>query len=344
VPLIIDSIKKALFDNYLINYVDVPKGTGKILPLVVIESLAMCVAHLISIYLVNSLHFSPFQVGKLISALSLGTCLGSLLSGYLTIKISVIKVSALGLLIYALGFFLLFCITSYHFLLGILFLCGVGGVFMMIANLTALIKLADDDAMKNRIIVLQSVVFNLSFSISGFFMSYLRPESLKNVFLVFGLMLLISGIFMLQLKENFNLIARQEKSSYPIKMKLSVIGTLLPVIFFYGMIYSLVKIHLPIEAVSRFHSPFYSWLTLSMNPLMIIFFQPLLLNKLKNKSNSALLIIGACCLGSGYILFGLTTYLIPGLLFVFLATLGEMLLSPISKKLASSSFGAGKEF
>jgi MFS family permease len=132
------NVKRFFFDHYLVNYVDAPRGTGKIIPLVVIESMALCVSYFISIYLVNSLHFSPFQVGKLISALSLGTCVGALLSGYLTTKISVIKVSAFGLFTYAIGFFLLSFVTSYPSLLIILFLCGLGGVFMMIANLTAL--------------------------------------------------------------------------------------------------------------------------------------------------------------------------------------------------------------
>ena len=191
------------FKNYLANYIDVPKGTGVIMPLVVIESLAMCVSYLISIYLVNSLHFSAFQVGKLISLLSLGTCIGSLLSGYLTTRISVMKVSSLGLFIYALGFFLLSFVTSYSYLLIILFLCGVGGVFMMIGNLTALIKLADSDLMKNRIIVLQSVVFNLSLSISGFLMSYFQAGAIRNLFLTFGFLLLVSGVCVLNFKENF---------------------------------------------------------------------------------------------------------------------------------------------
>lgn len=143
-------MKKRLFGKYIINYTDVPKGAGVIFTLVSIESLAVCVSYLISIYLVNSLHFSAFQVGKLISILSLGTCAGSLLSGYLTTKISVIKVSSLGLFINALGFIFLSLTTSYYNMAAILFFCGIGSVFMMIGNLTALIKLADNDMMKSK--------------------------------------------------------------------------------------------------------------------------------------------------------------------------------------------------
>lgn len=331
------------FKNYLANYIDVPKGTGVIMPLVVIESLAMCVSYLISIYLVNSLHFSAFQVGKLISLLSLGTCIGSLLSGYLTTRISVMKVSSLGLFIYALGFFLLSFVTSYSYLLIILFLCGVGGVFMMIGNLTALIKLADSDLMKNRIIVLQSVVFNLSLSISGFLMSYFQAGAIRNLFLTFGFLLLVSGVCVLNFKENFIPLTQKPKSFGLIKNNLPSISMIVFIIFFYGVIYSLVKIYFPVEAVSRFHSPFYSGLILSINPLMIIFFQPWLIGKLKNTDNITLLIMGALFLGAGYVLFGITNYLMFSILCIFLATTGEMLFSPISKKLAAVSFGYGNE-
>ncbi|MFT4059341.1 MAG: MFS transporter [Legionella sp.] len=338
----VNKVKAAIITNYLVNYIEVPKGTGKVLPLVVIESLAMCVAHLISIYLTNALHFTPFQVGKLISVLALGTCVGSLCSGYLTTRISVLRVSSLGLLIYALGFLLLFYVTSYHFLLAVLFFCGLGGVFMMIGNLTALIKLANNDSMKNRVIVLQAVVFNLSYSISSFFMSYFSAQVFKNIFLIFAVFLSVAGVYLLQQKDNTPVFIT-EKKLVPLKIKWSLTAILMLAIFFYGVIYSLIRVYFPVEALSRFHNPFYSWLALSMNPLMIILFQPVLINALGNKTNRALLMIGAFCLGMGYLLFGFTSYLLPSLCCITLAAVGEMIFSPISKKLAATSLGVGNE-
>lgn len=338
----IPNVKNFVHNNYLVNYIDVPKGTGKIIPLVIIESVAMCVSYFISIYLFNSLHLTSLQVGKLISVLSLGTCIGSLLSGYLTTKMSIIKVSSLGLFIYAVGFFLLSQVTSFYFLLLIMFLCGLGGVFIMIANLTALIKLAHDDFMKNRIIVLQSVVFNLSLSVCGFFMSYLQADSLRNFFLIFGFVLLITSIFILNSKEEYKLKIDNKKNSV-FEINYPALSMILLIIFFYGIIYSLVKIYFPIEAVSRFHNSFYSWIILSANPIMVIFIQPFLIAKLKNKGNIFILSTGAILLGIGYAFFGISTYLIPSLLFIIFATLGEMMCSPITKKIAANSFGYGNE-
>ena len=341
----INKIKNFLVNNYFINYIDVPKGTEKIIPLVIIESLAISVSYLISIYLVNSLHFAPLAVGKLISMFSLGTCAGSLVSGYLTTRVSVIKVSSLGLFMYAMGFFFLSFVTSYSFLLVILFLCGISGIFMMIGNLTALIKLADNDVMQNRIIVLQSVIFNLSFSVSSFFMSYLQAQSLRTFFLLFGFMLLISGIFVLNFKTYSTPAPTTDKkaSLFLTKTEFPSIIMIISMIFLYGIMYSLVKIYFPVETVSRFHNSFYSWLILSINPLMIIFLQPLLIGRLKNKGNIFLLLSGSFLLGVGYAFFGISTYLILSILFILLATCGEMLFSPISKKLVATSFGYGNE-
>ncbi|MFT4060566.1 MAG: hypothetical protein QM652_13600 [Legionella sp.] len=118
----INNVKKFLFNNYLINYIDVPEGTGKIISLVIIESIAMSMSYLISIYLVNLLHFTSLEVGKLISMLSLGACIGSLLSGYLTTRISVIKVSSFGLFMYAVGFFIIFCNVLFLFINNTIFM------------------------------------------------------------------------------------------------------------------------------------------------------------------------------------------------------------------------------
>ena len=76
---------------------------------------------------------------------------------------------------------------------------------------------------------------------------------------------------------------------------------------------------------------------------MVIFFQPLLFNKLKGNGNIFILVMGAIFLGIGYVLFGISTYLITSLFFIIFATIGEMMFSPISKKIAASSFGYGNE-
>ncbi|MFT4060567.1 MAG: MFS transporter [Legionella sp.] len=221
----------------------------------------------------------------------------------------------------------------------------MSGIFMMIGNLTALIKLADDDAMKNRIIVLQSVVYNLSFSVSSFFMSYFYAQSLRSIFLTLGFTLLISGVFVLNFKTDsvHEPTTGKKVSFFQIKSNLPSTSMIIFMIFFYGIIYSLVKIFFPVETISRFNNSFYSWLILSINPLMIIFFQPLLISKLKSKGSIFLLLSSSLLLGIGYALFGISTYFIFSILSILLATIGEMVFSPISKKLAATSFGYGNE-
>lgn len=337
-------MKNHILKEYLDNYLDVPEGTGRIIPLVIIESLALCVSCLISIYFVKFLNFSSFQVGKLISVQSLGTCAGSLLAGYLTTRISAIKVSVAGFFLYALGLGLLSILKTYEYLLMTQFICGVAGVFMMISNLTALIKLSENDLMRNRIIVLQSVVFNLSFSICSFFMGFLNAASLQLMFSLFSGLLLISGIILLMQKD-FSIHHEVKKNAFRKGLRLNVPNLILiiPAIFLYGVIYSLVKIYFPIEAVSRFDNHLFGWILMSVNPIMIIFVQPLLIGRLKNVDNNSIIIGGSLLLGVGYFLFGASNHIAWCLLFIVLATSGEMLFSPISKKIAATSFGDGNE-
>ena len=86
-----------------------------------------------------------------------------------------------------------------------------------------------------------------------------------------------------------------------------------------------------------------SWVLLSVNPLIVIFIQPLLFNKLGKTRDITLLATGGVLLGIGYLLFGTTTLFLPSVIFISIATFGEMIFSPVSKKLASTLFGSGKE-
>ncbi|STX27937.1 multidrug resistance protein, MFS family [Legionella beliardensis] len=334
---------KTSFKKFYSIYFNAPKGTGKLVPLIVIESAAICITYFISVYLMKSLGFDSFQVGKLISALSVGTCIGSLFSGYLTIKINPTKVAALGFLIYSIGFALLSMIVSYYHLLFTLFLCGFGGVFIAVANLTALIKLAEDDIMKNKILVIQSVVFNFSLSIFSFLLCYLKTEQIRALFLICALFLACTSAFVFRIKE-INSINKKVLKVERDKINIPLVVLIISVVFLYGVIYSLVKVYFPFEVNVRFsNNPWILWLILSANPICVVLLQPVLINKLKYKTNTFLLLAGGTLVGFGYLFFGLTTYFIPSLLFICFATLGELIFSPISKKIAATSMGEGKE-
>lgn len=334
------SLKSRITNKFLNNYIDIPKGAGKIIPLIFIESFAMSMAYFISAFLVNSLHFSSFQVGKLIATMSLGTGIGSLISGYLTIRISATRVSSLGFFLYGLGLLALTQITSFYYLIIVLFICGMGGVFMMIANLTALIRTADNETSKNRLIVLQSVIFNGSYSIFAFLISYSKKEGMLNIFAFLGSLLLIASLLVFHMKDEPSIIKIKEKKSLTVNVYLLKI--LLPSIFCYGFLFSLIKVYFAVETISRF-SPLYSGIILSMNPYLVVFVQPLLMGNLIKINNTHLLAIGGFLLGMGYFLFGLSSLFVPCLLFVAIATIGEMIFSPISKNLASTILGNGNE-
>lgn len=328
---------------FFANYFDVPKGTGKVALLVFIESFAISISFFVSIYLSKSLGFNQVQIGNLISIMLAGTCAGSFLSGYLVSFIKPSIVASVGFVLFALGFLLLAVISSFELLLPVMFLCGVGGVFMMIANLTALIRLAKDDAMKDRLIVLQSVIFNLTVSVAAFLLSYLTHTQLSKMFLLLAFSLVIAAVIALRLDlTSRKVIIKRKDEKQPI-INRPLLLTLIPMIACYGIVFSIVKTYFAIDTVERFDNHLLAWIVMSANPMLVIFIQPGLVRSLRNKGNTQLLLLGGSLLCGGYLLFGLSKMIIPSLIFIAIASIGEMIFSPISKKMAACSLGYGNE-
>lgn len=324
------------------NYLSVPKGTGKVAALVFIESLAMSVSFFLSIYLSKVLGFNQAQVGYLISIMLAGTCVGSFASGYLTGFVAPRIVASIGFVLFGAAFLLMATLRDFVLLMPSVFLCGVGGVFMMIANLTALIRLAKSDAMKNRMIVLQGVIFNATVSIAAGLLSFLSNHNLEKLFICLAVTLFISAYLTLSSGKDTK-IENKCKKRDKIIPNISMLFTIIPMIACYGVIFSIVKTFFAVDTGSRFSNPWLVWMVLSANPFLVVFVQPTLIGLLKNKSSMSLMVSGSVLLCSGYLLFGISSLLIPSLLFISIATVGEMIFSPISKKMAASSMGKNQE-
>ena len=324
------------------NYILIPKGAGKVVALVFIESLAMSVSFFLSIYLSKVIGFNQAQVGFLISVMLAGTCAGSFLSGYLTGFIAPRIVTSIGFVLFGVALLLMTTLKNFSLLMPSVFLCGVGGVFMMIANLTALIRLAKDDAMKNRMIVLQGVVFNATVSIAAGLLSFLSNRNIENLFICLAVTLFISAYFTLNFGEKVN-NESQGKKRYKITPNISMLCTIVPMIACYGVVFSVVRTFFAVDTGARFSNPWLVWMVLSANPFLVVFVQPVLIGLLKNKSSMSLMITGSVLLCGGYLLFGVSSLLIPSLFFISIAAVGEMIFSPISKNMASSSMGKNQE-
>tara|TARA_B110000879_G_scaffold208290_1_gene293589 strand:- start:364 stop:1575 length:1212 start_codon:yes stop_codon:yes gene_type:complete len=338
----IDKAKKVT-SKYLSHYLDVPKGFGKIAWLVLVESLAMSVSFFISIYFSKALGFNQAQIGYCISIMLSGSFCGALTCGYLTSKIRPVLLTSAGFILFGAAFSFLSITQSFYNMLPVMFACGFSSVLMMTSNLTSLVKLSDDDHFKNKALVLQSVIFNFTVTITAYIISSFSYQSLKSLFILISASLFVAGIMTIKMSlgatESVN-NCNKEKDFRP---NYSLLTCIIPMIICYSVVFAMVKSLFAIDAINRFDNNGLSWVIMSLNPLLVVFMQPTLFSFLKNKNNILLMTVGGVCLCLGYLFFGITKLFIPSLFFIVLATIGEMIVSPISKRLASSSLGQGYE-
>jgi predicted MFS family arabinose efflux permease len=327
--------------HYLSNYIDIPRASWRVIPLIFLESLVMSVSFFIAVFFTKSLEFSTQIVGNLISMMMFGTFAGAILSGYLTIRILPSKITAFGFLLVSLSFLSLSISRDIFVLMPVMFLLGVGSVFMMIANLTALVRTATDDKSKNQLIVLQGVIFNITVSITGFLFSYLHPSNFYLLFKLLSIMLILSGLYLF--KQKIVIPSKQTIDKKRSKIHWDLALLVVPSVFFYGLVFSVVKVFYAIDIQQKFDAPLLQSMMLSANPFMVIFIQPLLVSFIKKNDGLEYMTLGAILISVGYILFGFSKGLLPVLTLIMIATIGEMIFSPLSKKYASSMYGEGFE-
>lgn len=332
-----------LTSKYVSHYLDVPKGFGKVAWLLLVESLAMSVSFFIAVYFSKSLGFNQAQIGYCISIMLTGSFCGAVVSGYLSRRINSILLTSVGFISFGVAFSFLSLTESFYNMLPIMFTCGFSSVLMMTSNLTSLVKLPGDEHSKNKALVLQSVIFNFTVTITAYIISSFSYKSLRALFVMIAASLFIAGL--MTIKMNLNVT---KKISVPtVRKKLNpnikLLSCIVPMIICYSIVFSMVKIFFAIDAVNRFENNLLSWIIMSLNPMLVVFLQPTLFNFIKNKDNILLLSIGGICLCLGYLFFGITKMFIPSIFFIIIATVGEMIFAPISKRLASSALGEGNE-
>lgn len=331
--------------KYISHYLDVPEGFGKIGWLVLVESLAMSISFYISVYFSKGLGFNSAEIGNCISSALAGSLFAALSTGYLSTKMQSLRLASIGFFLFSCVFIFLPMIKNIHQVIPLMFLSGFSSVFMMTANLTSLAQLSEDKHLRNKAIVMQSVIFNLTVTITAYFVSTFSYQSLKVLFFLTSFLLFSSGLITHRLssinpcKPNSNTMQSEKKYS----VNFSLLIFLIPIIICYSIVCAMVKGMFAIDAMSRFDNYWLSWMLLSLNPILVVFLQPTVFGLIKNKDNYFSLTVGGLCLCLGYLFFGVTKFFIPSLIFIFFATIGEMIVAPISKSLASSSLGKGYE-
>ncbi|MCW8442358.1 MFS transporter [Legionella pneumophila] len=337
---------KSTTKEFLSNYISIPFLAWLILPLVLMDTFVSSLCLNISVYFTKVRHFEPFLIGETVSLYYVGSFIGSLIGGSLTLKYSSLKIASISSILLGIGFLSLLN-THDVFQLKIMMLCiGLLTNLLSTSNLSSFIRTAKNDpSMKLKLINLELAIFNLSFSISAYVLISLGVEQIDYVLIFTSTCLCVLGVFAYCIKnlnvfsppQNFNNSRLCKPKNYKI-----LLGILLSVILV-GLIFSMIKVIYAPTIENRFGDNGVSVLVASINPWIIFLLQPFLVNRLKNKDNIIVMGFGVFIIGTGYLFFGLSSSFWMTVFSLIFLTMGEMLYSPISKSIIISLFEHGRE-
>ncbi|MGQ3888457.1 MFS transporter [Legionella sp. CNM-1927-20] len=332
--------------NIIDIYLGVPSLTKRLLPVVITEHLVISFCLNISVYFKKVDHYHYSQIGQFISNYYWGCLLGALVGGTLTLYYRTTKISGLCLIALSGCLYSLFSSSSPGMINLAMFCLGGIGTIAATSNITSLIRSArGNNNYILKIISLELILFNLSFSFITFILLDLNIEYLTNFIESLIILLVISGLWAF----TFNhAIFRNSKSKraqnfvflpeYKLEFFILVI-----MILCFGLIFSMVKVIFTPTLIDRFGSNLLSVTAASINPWIIFCIQPLIIERVKKTNSTWFLGLGGLLVGLSYFLFGIATSFVLTTLSLILLTFGEMLFSPLSKHFAVQLYDEGQE-
>ena len=293
---------KGLFSEFIRNYVIIPKLAWLLFPLIVVSTFAHALCLNISLYYVKVRHFHPLLIGQALSLFYLGTLLGALLNGFMSLRVSSLKISVYSAIGLGILFIVLTQIQSLFALNALMLFSGIGMSMLSIANLTSFIKTARSDASKKlQLVNLEMVIFNLSFSCSMYILFKLSPEQITKAFYYAGLLLIFFGVFYFFFMR-LSVFYLTKVSTQTMRFKPKNKNALVSLLFFVlivGVIFSMIRVIYAPTIESRFGDSSLSALVASVNPWLIFLVQPFLVNRLKTRNNWLVMGVGGFCIGFG---------------------------------------------
>ncbi|WP_242203765.1 MDR family MFS transporter [Aestuariivivens insulae] len=330
---------KTLFKNYINTFAGLSREVWWLALITLINRAGTMVIPFLSLYLTQSLNFSPSDVGWIMSAFGLGSVVGSWLGGKLTDKIGFYKVMvfslfATGLLFIALQLantFLTFCI-------GIFLVMLVADMFRP-AIFVALSAYSKPEN-KTRSVTLIRLAINLGFSagpaIGGIIITTL---SYAGLFWVDGITCIVATLVLINVLNPKNTKVLDEvKVEHPesaYKDKAFLIFLFAMILF--GVIFLQYFSTIPLYYKEAHHlTELEIGILLGMNGFAIFVFEMPLIKWLENTRNTktGLMLFGGILTALSFVVLNFTSW--SGILIVgmVLMTFGEMIAFPFSNAFA----------
>ena len=328
-------------------YWGVPSLTKTILPIVIIEHIVAAFCLNISAYFkkVDHMHFD--LIGQFISTYYWGCLFGALIGGTLSLKYRTTKVSGIGLLCLGLSFFSLFNSVNPWLLSLSMLLLGLVGTMTATCNIASLVRSVKDcEKAKLKIISLELILFNLSYSFTAFILIDLTPAHI-----IIFIKSTICALFVLGL---WSFAFCKNSLFEPTELEVSKTALFLPrrkkeffvlmgMILCFGLIFSMIKVVFAPTLIDRFGSNMISVTAASINPWVMFFIQPLIVHRIKAKNSTWFLGFGGLIVGLGYFTFGFVNSFFLTAIVLMLLTFGEMMFAPLSKHFNIQLYGKGQD-
>ena len=338
---------KNLFKNISNLYLDVPNLTKTLFPIIILEHLVTAFCLNISAFFKKVSYFQYEKIGEFISIYYWGCLIGALIGGALTLHYRTTKVSGWGLIFLGVC---LWCLINpiNQWLIGLsLFFVGLIGTITSVSNLTSLIRSVEgNEKAKLKVISLELIMFNLSFSLVSVILLDLGSASILQFmqYLIYMMVLLGIGLLIFYRNAIFNPPKpsfRRFKFIFPNRKQEFML--LMSMVLFFGLIFSMVKVVFAPTLIERFGSNMVSAVAASINPWVIFLIQPLIVGYIKNSNSTLFLGFGGLIVGLSYFMFGMVNSFLFTALVLILLTFGEMMFGPLSKHFNVQLYQPGEE-
>jgi MFS family permease len=323
---------RRVIDLYRNAYAGLPRTAWLLSLIQFINRSGSTVLSFLTLYLTRKLGFTLTQAGQTVSCYGLGALAGATLGGRLCDWLGAHHIQQLSLSLSGLNLILMGYMTSYTAVILSAFLLGVFAEALLPANATAMAQECPA-LIRTKGYALNRLASNLGVTIGPVLGGYLALWNYRALFWVDGLTSLAAlVIFSLYFKPGIKLLPSGPEAppAQPAAGQKRHLWIIFLLVFGLGLIFSQLFSTFPIYIHSAFgFAENHIGQLLAVNTIMIVFFEMILLHRLKKIEPLKIIACGAFLTGLGFALTPMGRRFLYAAMTVAVWTMGEMLSMPL---------------
>lgn len=325
------NLVKLIGHTYKEAYSGLPKEAWLLSFVEFINRSGTMVFFFMTLYLTHQLSFSTTIAGQALGIYGFGALAGSYLGGKLTDIIGAYTVQKVSLFFTGFVLIILSQVTSYILIMTFMFLLGLISETLHPANATAMSQICPSELMTKGF-ALNRLATNLGITIGPVLGGILATINYSYLFWVDGLTCIVAGVLFCTffktsrpISENISKAHTHVKSPWRDFYFLKILG----LVFLIGLVFVQLFTTFPLylKDLYRFKENMIGFL-LSINTIIIVLFEMILINALKQKPMIKLVAIGSLLLCGGFAMIPLGRGFLFAGFTVAIWTIGEMLFIP----------------